>query len=80
MKNIPHFTLPNFHGLSKEYPDTFLFEFDILCRSYEYVLNAHKLNIFLSMLNHATLRWFMGFRNNIIHTWEQMTKKFLEKY
>jgi hypothetical protein len=37
MKNIPHSTLPNFHGLSKEDPDTFLFEFDILCRSYDYV-------------------------------------------
>jgi hypothetical protein len=25
MKKIPHSALPNFHGLSKEYLDTFLF-------------------------------------------------------
>jgi hypothetical protein len=30
MNNIPHLSLSNFHGLSKEDPDTFLFEFDIL--------------------------------------------------
>ena len=36
MKNIPLSALPNFHGLSSEDPDEFLFEFDILCRSYDY--------------------------------------------
>jgi hypothetical protein len=46
MKNIPHSTLPNFHGLSKEDPDTFLFEFDVLCRSYDYVTDAQKLKLF----------------------------------
>jgi hypothetical protein len=35
MKNIPLSTLPNFHGLSSEDPDEFLFDFDILCRSYD---------------------------------------------
>ena len=30
MKNIPLSALPNFHGLSSEYFDEFLFEFDIL--------------------------------------------------
>jgi hypothetical protein len=30
MKNIPHSTLPNFHGLFKEDPKTFLFEFDVI--------------------------------------------------
>jgi hypothetical protein len=38
MKNIPLSPLPNFHGLSSEDPDEFLFEFDILCRSYDYML------------------------------------------
>ena len=37
MKNIPLSALPNFHGLSSEDPDEFLFEFDILCRSYDYI-------------------------------------------
>jgi hypothetical protein len=36
MKNIPLSALPNFHGLSSEDPDEFLFEFDILCRSYDF--------------------------------------------
>jgi hypothetical protein len=30
MKNIPLSALPNFHGLSSEDPDEFLFNFDIL--------------------------------------------------
>lgn len=42
MKNIPLLALPNFHGLSSEDPDEFLFEFDILCRSYNYVNNAQN--------------------------------------
>jgi hypothetical protein len=43
MKNIPLSALPNFHGLSSKDPDEFLFEFDILCRSYDYISNAQKL-------------------------------------
>jgi hypothetical protein len=46
MKNIPLSALPNFHGLSMEDPDEFLFEFDILCRSYDYTNIAHKLKLF----------------------------------
>ena len=42
MKNIPLSALPNFHGLSSQDPDEFLFEFDIFCRSYNYVNNAQK--------------------------------------
>ena len=43
MKNIPPSSLPHFHGMSTEDPDSFLFEFDILCRSYNYVNDAKKL-------------------------------------
>jgi hypothetical protein len=32
MKNISPSSLPNFNGLSSEDPDTFIFEFDVLCR------------------------------------------------
>jgi len=35
-KPIPLTALPNFHGLTSEDPDTFLFEFDIVCRGYDY--------------------------------------------
>jgi len=31
MKNIPPSVLPNFYGMTSEDPDSFLFEFDILC-------------------------------------------------
>ena len=50
MKNIPPSILPNFHGLASEDPDAFLFEFDVLCISYDYYTNAHKLKLFLTNL------------------------------
>ena len=31
MKNIPPSVLPNFYGMTSKDPDSFLFEFDILC-------------------------------------------------
>ena len=37
MKNIPPSSLPTFYGKNNEDPNTFLFEFDILCSSYNYV-------------------------------------------
>lgn len=36
MKNIPPSSLPHFHGKVHEDPNSFLFEFDILCRNYDY--------------------------------------------
>jgi len=36
MKNIPHFVLPQFYGMSTEDLDSFMFEFNILCRTYGY--------------------------------------------
>ena len=35
-KVIPLHNLPNFHGVASEDPDAFLFEFDVLCRGYDY--------------------------------------------
>ena len=60
MKNIPPSSLPTFYGKSSEDPDTFLFEFDILCRSYNYLQDAHKLKLFSDTLKDSTLTWFMG--------------------
>jgi hypothetical protein len=40
MKNIPLSALPTFYGKISEDLDTFLFEFDILCRSYNYLQDA----------------------------------------
>ena len=50
MKNIPLTALPNFHGLTTEDLDEFLFEFDILCRSYDYTTPIQQLKLFPSTL------------------------------
>lgn len=55
MKNIPLSSLLNFHGFSKEVPITFIFEFDVLCHSYDYSMDAQKLKFFHATLKDATL-------------------------
>ena len=54
-KPIPLAALPNFHGIMSEDPDTFLFEFDIVCRGYDYMMDAQKLKIFPSTLKGTAL-------------------------
>src|ERR1700677_375390 len=71
MKNIPLSALPNFRGLSSEDPDEFLFQFDILCRSYDYTSNAQKLKLFPATLKGNALRWFMSLGENVITSWDQ---------
>jgi hypothetical protein len=80
MKNIPLSALPTFYGKNNEYPYTFLFEFDILCRSYNYVQDAQKLKLFPATLKDSTLRWFMGLGESNIRSWEAMKDIFLKKY
>jgi hypothetical protein len=72
MKNIPLSALPTFYGKNSEDPDTFLFEFGILCRSYNYVQDAQKLKLFPATLKDSTLRWFMGLGESSIRSWEAM--------
>jgi hypothetical protein len=80
MKNIPLSALPNFHVLSTEDPNEFLFEFDILCRSYDYTTTAQKLKLFPATLKHNVLRWLMSLGGENISTWVQMRQLFLNKY
>jgi hypothetical protein len=80
MKNIPLLVLPNFHGLYTEDLDDFIFEFDILCRSYDYTTIAHKLKLFPATLKGNALRWFMSLGGENISTWVQMRQFFLNKY
>ena len=80
MNLIPLTTLPNFHGLSSEDPDTFIFEFYIVCWGYDYITDAQKLKIFLGTLKGTTLRWFMGLGGKTMSSWEVMKEVFLEKY
>ena len=66
LKNIPIVALPKFYGLITEDHETFLFEFDILYRRYDYTTNAHELKLFPSTLKEAAIRWFMGLGANVV--------------
>ena len=77
MKNIPPSSLPTFYGKNNEDPDTFLFKFDILCRSYNYLQDAHKLKLFPATVKNSALRWFMGLGESTIRTWDDMKTSFL---
>jgi hypothetical protein len=80
MKNIPLSALPTFYGKKNEDSDTFLFEFGILCRSYNYIQYAQELELFPATLKDSTLRWFMGLGESNIRSWEAMKDIFLKKY
>jgi hypothetical protein len=80
MKNIPLSALPTFYGKKSEDPDTFLFEFDILCRSYNYIQYVQKLKLFPATLKDFALRWFMGLGESSIRSWEAMKDIFLKNY
>ena len=56
MKNISPSILPNFHGIRSEDPKTFLFEFEVLCRSYDYLHDAQKLKLFPATLKDSALK------------------------
>ena len=80
MKNIPPSSLPTFYGKVNEDPNTFLFDFNILCRRYNYLQDSHKLKLFPATLKDSALRWFMGLGEFIIRTWDDMKTSFLRKY
>jgi len=80
MKNIPLSSLPSFQGMTVEDPDTFLFEFDVLCRSYDYISDAQKLKLFPAILKGEALRWFMGLGSAFIRTWNDMKETLSSKY
>ena len=78
MRPIPLTALPSFHGLSFEDPDTFLFEFDIIFREYDFIADAQKLKIFPATLKEIALRWFMGLGGRMITSWEGMKEVFFQ--
>lgn len=80
MKMISPSILPNFYGLRSEDLETFLFEFEVLCTSYDYQHDAQKLKLFPATPKDAALKWFMSLEINSIRTWEQMKTTFLDKY
>lgn len=46
MKNILHSTLLNFYSITTKDLETLLFEFNVLCRSYDYTSNGQKIKFF----------------------------------
>ena len=80
MNNISPSALPHFHGLTTEDPDTFLFEFSVICRTYDYAEDEQKLKLFPSTLKDGALHWFIGLPGNNITTWAQMQQAFDNKY
>jgi len=57
-----------------------MFEFDILCRTYGYTDDTHKLCLFPTTLKKVSLKWYMGLREHLITSWDEMKKKFLKNY
>ena len=78
MKNIPPSIFPNFYGTSTEDPESFLFEFDVFCRTYGYNDDTQKLRLFPATLKGVALKWFMGLGVNTTLYW--IEKIFLNKY
>ena len=79
MKIISPSSLPHFHGLTSEDPDTFMFEFVVVCRTYDYTVDDQKLKLFPSTLKDVALRWFMGLPGDSITTWEHMEETLKKK-
>ena len=69
MKNIIPSSLPHFHRLASKDPNTFMFEFIVVCRTYDYTSDDQKLKVFASTIKDATLHWVMGLRGDSITTW-----------
>lgn len=80
MKAIRLQNIPTFHGLTSEDPDTFMFEFDVLCWGHNYTIDPEKLNLFPSTLKGVSLQWFVGLGGGTINDWEQMKTAFLKRY
>lgn len=66
--------------MTTEDSDAFLFEFDIMCRGYNYITDPQKLKFFPSTLREEALRWFMGLGGHTINSLDDMKTSFLTKY
>lgn len=80
MKNISPTARHHFHGLTSANPDTFIFEFIVVCRTYDYTSNEQKMKLFPSTFKDVALHWFMGILGDNITTWAQMQQAFKNKH
>lgn len=51
-----------------------------MCRTYDYLQDSQKLNLFPSTLKGDALKWFMGLIIQSIRTWNDMKREFLDWY
>ncbi|XP_051150173.1 uncharacterized protein LOC127264715 [Andrographis paniculata] len=75
--------LPSFHGLADEEPHKHLQEFDVVCSSMKppgVTDEQIKLRAFPFLLKEAAKDWLYYLPHGSIDTWNDMKKKFLEKY
>lgn len=79
MKNISLANLPNFREKSPTNPDEILFEFKVLCQTYDYTTSLKKLKLFPSALKESCLIWFMGLQPKSITIWEEIKNVFMDK-
>jgi hypothetical protein len=56
MKNNNSSSLPHFHGLVNEDPNTFLFDFLDICKTYDYTADEQKIKFFPYTLKDSYLR------------------------
>lgn len=80
MKAIPLQNIPTFHEMTSQDTNTFLFEFDVLCKGYDYTTDPQKLKLFPSTLKGAALQWFMGLVGSTFKSWDDMKNDFLSRY
>jgi len=66
--------------MASEDPYSFLFEFGIVCQTYGYTDDAHRLRIFPATLKALALKWFMGLGEHAITSWDGTRKVFLKEY
>ena len=79
IKNISPSILPNFHWLRNDDPETFIFDFEVLCRSYDSFLDTQNLILLPTTLKDAESKWFMGLGAHSIRACEETKNVFLEK-
>lgn len=60
LKNINPTALPNFHGMDSYDPNTLMFEFFVVYKTFHYTSNEKNLKLFISTPINATLHWFMN--------------------
>jgi len=80
MKIIPPLVFLNFKVMHTKDPISFLFDFDILCRGYNYINDSQKLKMFMATLKYSSIRWFMALRESTIRYLDKMKSIYIKKY